>query len=210
MNDAFRDLRTAPARRLTRKEYLDHFWRTLRGDIHRFDKLERRQEFQEPGTESWEAFHRGDWETALALLDTNRTTLAEYYAALRRRGLVNRRVRVVELPVTAYLQWELHALHTSALAGEAIRVVSADAVRDCEQDGPLPELVLLGDSDLYEVLYTEEGVGDGCRHIGDPVTVERAARAVDALFQRGEDLAEFFDREIAPLPPPHVRTGRTL
>lgn len=39
-------------------------------------KLERRQHFREPGFASWEAFARGEWDTALRLMEDEREYLA--------------------------------------------------------------------------------------------------------------------------------------
>lgn len=40
-------------------------------------KLERRQDFQEPGDESWVAFMRGDWAEWLRLVEAERDSLRE-------------------------------------------------------------------------------------------------------------------------------------
>jgi hypothetical protein len=36
-----------------------------------------------------------------------------------------------------------------------------------------------------------------------PQVVGRVTDLIRRLYARGEDLAEFFEREVAPLPPPH-------
>src|SRR4051812_32923679 len=71
-------------------------------------KFERQQEFEELD-DSWEAFCRGHWEESLRLLGEEREALLKTAQRDRERGTAFRRVRVVEEPLTPYMQWELHA-----------------------------------------------------------------------------------------------------
>ncbi|WP_344905879.1 DUF6879 family protein [Actinomadura meridiana] len=89
----------------------DYFW-----------KLERRQTFQEPDDASYQAFVRGDWEEAQRIENDGRDALRRRFVE---QGFVLRRVRVVESPITPYLQWEMRALRVRAEAGEEIRVLDA-------------------------------------------------------------------------------------
>ncbi|MEV4803412.1 DUF6879 family protein [Nonomuraea sp. NPDC049421] len=160
-------------------------------------KLERAQTFYEPDVASWRAMMDGEWERSLALLARIAEPLADYFS--RRQPV--RRVRVVELPVTPYLQWELHVLAVRAAAGSPCRVVRAGRVAALD---PLPELVIFSPSLMYEVLYDEYGGGRGGRRITDPGVVGPCLRAVRELFAAGEDVRDFHEREIVPLPPPAV------
>lgn len=187
---------------LAKLDYYADFYGVLAGDIDRFEKLERGQSFREPGFDSWEAFDRGDWPAAMALIEKCRASFAEYYEGMTSRGFTCRRVRVVELPVTPYLQWEMHVLRLRAELGEDIRVVSAAQVREFEERQPVPELVILGSDAMYEVIYDGDGVSAGARRFADPVLIERVAGEIRALYRQGEDLLAFFDREISDLAPP--------
>ncbi|UBU10732.1 DUF6879 family protein [Nonomuraea gerenzanensis] len=160
-------------------------------------KLERAQNFYEPDVASWRAMMDGDWARSLALIHAMAGPLTDYF---RRRQPV-RRLRVVEPPITAYLQWEMHILALRAAAGSPCRVVPAARVTDLD---PLPELVIFSPSLMYEVLYDEYGGGRGGRRITDRDVVEPCIHAVRALFDEGEDVRDFHEREIAPLPPPVV------
>ncbi|SEG36209.1 hypothetical protein SAMN05444920_102714 [Nonomuraea solani] len=160
-------------------------------------KLERAQEFYEPDVASWRAMMDGDWAGSLELAGRMAGPVADYY---RRRHPVTR-VRVVEFPITAYLQWELHVLALRATAGSPCRVVPAARVADCE---PVPELVIFNPSLMYEVLYDRYGGGRGGRRITDPDVVAPCLRAVRELFAEGEDVLDFHRREIVPLPPPVI------
>jgi hypothetical protein len=167
-----------------------------------FWKLERQQFFREPGNESWEAFARGDWSEALRLIESDRHELLDYHRDVARRGLPVCRVRVVELPINPYLQWELHALRLRDEAGGPIRVVEPDRVADLEPDGPLPEVATLGTRVAYQAVYNEQAALTGGRRFTDPSLVNRCQQLTQRLFDAGEPIESFFAREVAHLPPP--------
>ncbi|GAA4240585.1 hypothetical protein GCM10022254_65840 [Actinomadura meridiana] len=166
-------------------------------------KLERAQHFVEPGVPSWDAFSRGDWKAALRLMQQEREWIEEFSAQAEEKGISLYRVRVVEEPISPYLQWELHLLRLRAQCGEAIRVLDAAAVAPLERSGPLPELVTLGTSTLYRVRYDEKGALDGAVRFTAPELVAAATELTRELFDRGEDMESFFQRRVADLPPPH-------
>jgi hypothetical protein len=86
--------------------------------------------------------------------------------------------------------------------GEMTRVLDAAQVRDLERRHPLPELVIIGDSLLYEIVYTGSGTLDGAFLSTDPQLIKEASTELADLFRGAEDLGSFFSREVAPLPPP--------
>jgi hypothetical protein len=165
-------------------------------------KLERRQHFRQPGSASWEAFARGQWAEALRLIEARRESLMEFGAKTVQKGTDLYRLRVVAAPIIPYLQWELHSLKLRAECGELIRVLPAAAVRQFEDDGELPEVVTLGPSTAYHIPYDADGVLTGGVKVTNPQAVGRVTRLVRRLYGEGEDLATFFEREVAPLPPP--------
>ncbi|MFC4531888.1 DUF6879 family protein [Sphaerisporangium dianthi] len=167
-------------------------------------KLERAQHFHEPYEPSWQAMVAGDWERSLRLIDESRGTLAADYAGYAEF----RRVRVVETPLSPYMQWELHVLAARADAGERVRVVPASAVRDLERPAPLPELLVFESDLMYEVLYDATGAHLGGRRITEPGTVGACLATVAALYEQGEDLVAYFRREVLPLPAPRPLTSR--
>ncbi|MFF4448185.1 DUF6879 family protein [Streptomyces sp. NPDC001502] len=189
---------------LERPDYLDDFSRFHGSDIHFLAKIERGQTFKEQGSPSWDAFASGDWAGALRLIETERDSVAEYFQDAARRGLAFRRLRVVEFPVTAYLQWEMNSFKLRSELGEEIRVLDARAIADVERDGPLPEVVVLGHSVMYSVIYDEELKGAGARRFLDPEQIETTVTEFECLYRKGEEFSEFFKREIAPLGPPAV------
>lgn len=207
-----RDIRTLsrisdkPGTVLGAREYLDDFWVHYREASGDFWKLERRQHFVEPGVPSWDAFVAGDWERALELAEETRVELRRYLT--ESHHLHRRRIRVVEEPVTSYLQWEMQMLRIRVEEGDNIRVLPAAGLCDVEwnpverQHRPLPELILLGTSALYEVHYDDSGTHIGARRIDDTAAVAACQAECGQLYERGEDLITYFHRVIAPLPPP--------
>ncbi|MGW2330174.1 DUF6879 family protein [Streptomyces sp. NPDC001700] len=191
--------------RLTRPAYKEDF--RQREDAIRDGsswKLERRQHFEEQGSPSRDALRRGDWEEALRLLAARRDTLAAAAQKEERRGYAFHRVRVVEKPLTPYVQWELHSQRQRAEHGQRIRIVPAEQVAAAETSGPLPEGVVLGGHTLFQVLYTEEGVANGAIRYTDPDLVERWESYIKALYTAGEDVIPYFDREVAHLDSPKL------
>ncbi|WP_031522534.1 DUF6879 family protein [Streptomyces sp. NRRL F-5123] len=189
--------------RLTRLEYKQDF-RERSGSVRDGNswKLERRQHFEETGSASRDALRRGDWDEALRLFATREDKLRAEAEDDARRGSVFHRLRVVEEPLTPYIQWELHSLHPGARFGVPTRVVLASALTAAEAAGPLPELVAIGDGVLFRVMYTDTGVPDGAIRFTDPAVVKAWAEFMRGLFTTAEDIASYFPRAVAPLPPP--------
>ncbi|WP_413809068.1 DUF6879 family protein [Streptomyces sp. OE57] len=165
-------------------------------------KLERGQHFREPGFASWEAFARGDWDESLRLIEEERDYLREFSQEVDDHRITLYRVRVVEEPITPYLQWELHLLRLRAECGERIRVVGPEHLADLERTEPLPELLTLGDSTTYRIRYTDQGVLDGAVRFTDAGITTRCRALTRDLYDAGEELGSYFAREVARLPPP--------
>ncbi|MEV7682699.1 DUF6879 family protein [Streptomyces sp. NPDC088341] len=168
-------------------------------------KLERRQHFEEQGSASRDALARGDWTEALRLVEERREDLLASAREDERRGSRFHRVRVVEKPLTPYLQWELYSLRQRAECGGRIRTVDVEVVAASEDDGLLPEVVVLGGHTLYEVLYTQAGVPCGAIRYTDTEIVGRWERYIKELYGAGEDVESYFTREVAHLPPPTMK-----
>ncbi len=82
-----------------------------------FWKLERGQLYAEPDSENWRAFDRGDWEESMRLSEERRAELAESERQDAARGMTSRRIRIVSLPPSDYLLWELYVLKIRDEAG---------------------------------------------------------------------------------------------
>jgi hypothetical protein len=167
-----------------------------------FWKLERGQVYAEPNSESWRAFDRGDWEESLCRLEELRAELTEARRADAARGMTPRRVRIVALPPSDYLHWELYFLKIRDEAGGPQHVLLVSEVAEFEDNGPLPDINLMNNGVMYQVIYDGNGVMDHAIRYADAALVQRCRDFIVGLFKRGEPLSEFFRREIAPLPPP--------
>ncbi|MBB1242246.1 hypothetical protein GL263_01430 [Streptomyces durbertensis] len=188
--------------RMDRPNYHADFKRVYHSGIGFLNKLERGQHFKERGFDSWEAFAAGDWPSALALADQRRDDYAEELQRAARLGVSHRRLRVVEFPITPYVQWEFFVLRVRVDLGDDIKVLDARRISDIEKNRPVPEVVILGDVAMYEVVYDRDGNADGANRFTDRSLIRKTSTGFDALYESGEDFHDFFDREIVPLPPP--------
>lgn len=188
----------ADGHRLDSSDYVtdfeQRFWRIGREG---FWKLECLQNYQEPGFASWEAFRRGEWGEALALIEQSRPAIAEQLAQLAAAGIGHHRARVVVEPVSPYVQWELHILHAKDQYGENVSMLTVDHAAALVGEGPLPDLVVLGDEAVYDIHYTAEGAPDGATRYLEGDVVRDARDFVRRLHRAGETLRTYFPREIA-------------
>jgi hypothetical protein len=192
-------VRAASGERLERSDYLARFSKLTASGIDVIWKLERRQHFREPYNKSWVAFDRGDWDEALRLTGD---AAPEIMQQTHQEPFGAQRIRVVELPLSPYLLWEFQPLKVRAEAGDDIRILYPDAVAHLEHDEELPEVVGLGNTVMFEVIYDSAGTPDGARQINDPELIAACRREFEALFPQGEPLPAFFDREVAGKRPP--------
>jgi hypothetical protein len=167
-----------------------------------FWKLERKQAFKEPDYDSWEAFARGDWDQSMRLLEAGRADMEGYHRKVAKHGFVAARVRVVEEPISAYLQWELNALRIRDECGGSVHIVRPEQITRFETGGPLPEIYTLGLNVMYEAVYDDEGVLDSVARYVDRDLITRCQRFIADLYEMGEPLKRYFGRHVAPLPPP--------
>ncbi|WP_042396853.1 DUF6879 family protein [Streptacidiphilus carbonis] len=168
-----------------------------------FWKLECRQDYQETKSASWEAFRRGDWSGSLRLFHEQRSEFEAYYARISAVGFLHHRARVVEEPVTPYLQWELHLLQTKDQYGEGVSILTTDRLAALGVTAPLPDVVVLGREVAYEVHYTDQGQLDGATRHSARAVVDDARAFIQRLHGDGEPLASYFPRAIAGLRPPN-------
>lgn len=189
--------------RLSQAQYEEDFnanlWRVDGADSW---KLERMQSYTEAGFPSWEAFMSGDWSAALRLYEKERSGIAEFHENFRRHQSSLYRVRVVEEPVTPYVQWEMHCLRLRAECGEKIRVVSSSAVSSYEASGALPELISLCGRVLYRTTYGDRQQPDGALRYTGPELLARYEAFASGLYEAGEDVELYFKRAVEGLPPP--------
>ena len=199
-------VRAASGERLKRSDYLACFEELAASGIDVIWKLERQQHFREPYNKSWEAFDRGDWDEALRL---TREAAPKITQETQQEPFRAQRLRVVELPLSPYLVWEFQPLKVRAEAGDEIRIVGPDAIAHLERDEELPEIVGLGNTAMFEVIYDSAGTPDGARRIDDPEFILACRREFETLFPQGEPLLTFFEREVAGKRPPAAEVPGT-
>ncbi|MFC3999667.1 DUF6879 family protein [Nocardiopsis sediminis] len=203
----FTALELAPERgvRLSNEEFESDLLRRRReAPAQRSWRFERRQHARERDHPSWEAFERGRWDESLRLLERHRPRLRAQVRGDEHGCAALHRVRVVEEPLTPYLQWELHRLRIQAECGHPVRVVPGAALSALETSAPLPEVIVIGAQALYEVLHTERGLVDGAIRFTDPALAGRWQRFIGELFANGEDVRSYTDRYVFRLPPPRT------
>jgi hypothetical protein len=189
-------LDSMPGRVMTRPEYHADLKAALPSVSGVCWKLERRQFFNELEDSAWEAFKAGDWDQVMAIFESDRERVT---AA---RGMEFRRLRIVEHPPSAYLRWEMHSHKIFTECGRPIRVLDAKEIAHLEPQGPVPELLTLGEDLLYRVHYTDDMTPDGATRYDDPALAAEVAVLLEELWARAEPLEDYFAREIAPLGPP--------
>jgi hypothetical protein len=197
-----RPLGDAVGERLELPEYYADF-RLSFGHAREFWKLERGQVFAEPGDASWAAFNCGDWDESMRLIEERREDLKRYGEKNAAAGTTTRRIRIVSLPPTPYLQWELQVLKVRDETGNPIRVLDESAVARFEDQGPLPDIYTMDRDVMYQAVYDEHGVLAYALRYTDKPLVSRCRDFIADLYRHGEPIGDFFAREIARLPPPH-------
>jgi uncharacterized protein DUF6879 len=195
-----RPINDAAGQRLDLPSYYADFEKNFR-HAREFWKLERGQTFAEPGDSSWEAFDRGDWEGSMHLLENRRPDLVRYHWETAGAGTLTHRVRIVALPLTPYLHWELNLLKIRDETGGPVRIMNASEVADLEDRGPLPEIYTMDCVVMYQAEYDDHGVLEYALKYTDETLVRRCRDFIAELYDRGQPIAGFFEREVARLPP---------
>jgi hypothetical protein len=182
------------------RDFADRLWLADTRDTW---KLERRQFYDETGFPSWDAFADGDLDRSMELYAEMRPELQAFFRRYQERGSRFCRIRVVETPPTPYLRWEVHCLRVRAQCGEHISVVPAERLSALEPLGRVvPELVSLCGATLYVTEYDDGGKPAGARRFTDREVIAGYEGLAGELFRSGEDLESYFEREVAPSPPP--------
>ncbi|WP_051799871.1 DUF6879 family protein [Catenuloplanes japonicus] len=198
-------LDAVPGTRLDRVGYKSDFRERFWVPGSNFVKLEVQQTFAEPDDSSWRAaFVDGDWERALYLIDGKRPEYEQDKQRMHDLGITSRRLRVVALPLSSYLEWELRVLELMGAISDEIRVLDASHVRTHATGGVLPEVVVLDDTTTYEVLYDHAGVLSGAIRRSDAGLAAFCRELINAWYDLGEDIGAFCTRQLSALPPPDL------
>lgn len=119
-----------------------------------------------------------------------------------RQGVGGWRLRVIEKPLTPYVQWDPPALRILTEEDFEIRALRSKHLASLEDRGQPLEVVATRDTAFYHVQYRPDWTPCGARRITDPRVISAATTDIAGLFDRGEPLIEFVDREVVALGEP--------
>lgn len=155
----FVEAASSGGRYLSLEEYEALFLEILPRSVE-FFKTESRQSFMEPQNDSLQAFMSGEFSQSLSIL---RAQALEADPLLDRAGagsISATRLRLVETPLSRYLEWELVPLAIRDVRGERTLLV----VREVDGHANFGELVAL-DRHLFSVDYDGDGLARGARYL---------------------------------------------
>lgn len=142
----------------------------------RFLKLECWQMYREiEASESQAAYDRGDVDAACEMLAREAEADRKLYDDVRKRDIEYARVRLIQEPLTAYLQYELLSYRVRADLGENIEIVRCDADLRLPNEQLFDVLLF----DEHTALIHDYGIGSVGLQTGGWCT--RAPEAVAAL-----------------------------
>jgi hypothetical protein len=163
-------------------------WARLRS---RFLKLECRQVYQERETnKSQEVYNKGEVDKARELLRQEAEADRPLYADVKMRGLDYARIRLVQEPLTPYLEYELMAYRIRVDMGETIEVVRCGSELNLPNDKYFDFLLFDRRTALIHD-YGDEGLQSGGWLTGDLDVIASLERVVIDLRQNAIPLREF-------------------
>jgi hypothetical protein len=142
----------------------------------------------------------------MRLLEDRREDLSKYHREAMEAGTLTHRARIVALPLTPYLQWELNLLKIRDETGGPVRIIDVSEISDLEKQERLPEIYTMDCAVMYQAVYDDQGVLEHALKYTDEALVLQCKIFIEALYKRGEAISSFFEREVAYLPP--ARPGR--
>ena len=166
-------------------------------------KLESAQHFIEPGNDSWELFRDNHWEAALEVVMGMETEIYDSFRDLQSRGITTKRLRLIEEPLSPYVQWELHILNVRARAGEDIRVMRNGEAAIALNIQPR-ELLFLDEIAMFDIKYSINGLLIGANEYRYELDVAELRDRINELFEKAEPLSGYFDKRVKSLPPPQM------
>lgn len=178
--------------RLDRAEYFTDYLRKREASSADSIKLEVAQVFREPGDRSFDAFECGDLASSQEAMQDKRDAARKEFSRLALRRIAVKRIRVVETPLTPYLEWELQVLLHRAEMGEDIRVAPElpGGFSGAEIPNP-PELLAIGTEVLWRVLYEPNGGSIGAYRAMPDSLLKEIYEEVDSFHGESQELAEW-------------------
>jgi hypothetical protein len=157
----------------------------------RFLKVECWQAYVEAeANSSQEVYNRGDVSTARELLQQEAEGDQALYRDINRRGIDYARIRLIQEPLTRYLQYELMSYQIRAAMGENIEIVRCDAKIRLPDEGHFDFLLFDQDTALIHD-YGELGRQAGGWLSEDADVIARLAATALALRHTAVPLERF-------------------
>lgn len=124
-------------------------------------KVETRQTYQEPDSESYRAMANGNWQEAMAALDASRSEDIELYADLKTRGVEFARCRPIAFPMSDYMRWEMEVYKFNAKHGERIFCCNYDSVAELFKDNIVHDFMVFDARIAFVHNYNNDGLIEG-------------------------------------------------
>lgn len=176
---------------LTLENFIGEFTRlfaTLKSSFH---KLECMQSYQEPGVPSFEALQRGDVDLAHRLISDHIAKEEEWFTSCLQKGVEQVRLRLVQVPLTRYLDWEFKTYQHTARWGQRIGICD---ITNNSQDSLLnqaSDFLIFDNSTVLAHDYSKEGLLKGAWLIDDSASVSKYNNLFDMIRQKSIPLAAF-------------------
>jgi hypothetical protein len=202
----------AGARQLSLAEFGAEFGVLWSGLRHGLVKSECWQTYQEPETQSWLAYQRGDYAAVPALLEREASFDQVVYDAVTANDTPFVRVRVVRLPLSEYLTFEMWNYIVRARRGETIEIL----VLPADDQRPLPDhtyfdFLLFDDSAALIHDYGLDGLQTGGWATTEPSVLGRLEESATLARKDAIPLATFLaaqGRTFLPVPQhPHMESA---
>ncbi len=187
---------------LNSDDYLKDFYSEYETIKRQLYKLEVGQSFMEPDNDSWVLANNGDWDEAM------RIAQADGEADNKRVDppAPSYRVRIFELPLTAYLVWELNYLKYRNRFVKNCRFLYLSDVPKELKFLVEKEIVTIDTSVLYEVHYTASGELAGATKETDFKTISDAVEQIEQLYKIGNTFDDFNEDHLSKAPVPTTLT----
>lgn len=157
----------------------------------RYLKVERRQAYNQVGDPSYEAFVRGEHRRAADLLRGILMQQEKMYSAARDKGVQLVRLRLVELPLSGYLQhYEFPSyLISQDELGEEISVATVES--EGRLDDLLPDCIIFDNTVMYVNTYDGCGRPSGAIKVDDSQTINEHVERAEAFLKEALPLKQF-------------------
>jgi len=182
---------TAPGKRLSMGDFIAEFNQAWPNLTRHCLKLECWQTYQEQkSNRSLDVYMSGDVESATRLLEEEAEPSRPLYEGIRSKGLDFARIRLVALPLTSYLQYEMINYRIREAMGESIEVVLLDPSISLPNDDFF-DFLLFDDTSALVHDYGMDGFQVGGWLVEDADVVRRLEEIVVNVRSKSVPLAEF-------------------